>query len=303
MRKPLVPVLLSLFLAASAVAFGATAPDSIAGKVYREASFFIRTTQERTIVFGADGRFVYLRHANGGVLNLAFPGKTFLAAIRSDGTYVYRKQGPEDAAVDLNYDAGFTETLTLHFTADNGSDFGWTLSDLAAAEAAPVSNISMRGRVAPGRPLIVGFIVPGTTNGDPAAFVPRLDARQREVLIRVVGPSLEAFNVADRWADPDFQLFRGGSVATTNQVIYHDWGMRPGGAVGTQTFPDTPDPGAEAAFRKIFNSPLVGAFPLVAGSKDAAGVFRLVPGAYSIVCQAAAGDAGGEALIEVYFLP
>lgn len=284
----------------------ATAPDSIAGKVYREASFFVRGTTEKTIVFGADGRCVYLKRANGGVLNLAFPGKTFLNAPVSDGAYVYRRTGEADASVDLRLDDGTTETLSLHFTTDNGGDFGsltWVLSDVAAAMAAPANNVSMRGRVSPGQPLIVGFVVPGTGKGDPGAFVPPPDAQQREVLVRAVGPSLAAFGVADRWADPDFQLFRGSSVAVTNQVVYHDWGMRPGGNNGSQAFPDTPDAGAEAAFRKIFASPLVGAFPLVAGSKDAAGVFRLAPGAYTIVCQPPAGDAGGEVLIEVYFLP
>ena len=34
-----------------------------------------------------------------------------------------------------------------------------------------------------------------------------------------------------------------------------------------------------------------------------AAVVRLPPGAYTIVCNAPAGDPGGDVLIEVYFLP
>jgi len=41
----------------------------------------------------------------------------------------------------------------------------------------------------------------------------------------------------------------------------------------------------------------------LAGSKDAADVVRLAPGIYTVVASAGAGDAGGEALIEVYTLP
>ncbi len=44
-------------------------------------------------------------------------------------------------------------------------------------------------------------------------------------------------------------------------------------------------------------------FPLITCSKDVVDAVRLNPSAYTIVCVTAAGDAGGEALIEVYFLP
>jgi hypothetical protein len=294
------------FLFIAATAFGATAPDSIAGKVYREWSLIVRSTSERTIVFGADGRFVYLKRASGGVLNLASGGKVFLNAPRADGTYVYRRTDAASAAVDLHYDDGTTETLDLRFTEENGSSGGsivWGISDLSGATFAPAaSNVSMRAQVTSGRPLIVGFVIPGTPNNS-SGFTPPFDSHQRELLIRVVGPSLTAFGLTSVWADPDFQLYRGSALANPNQIIYHDWGVLPGSALSISPTPDQPDANTEAAFRKIFNSPLVGAFPLMAGSKDAAAIVRLPPGAYTIVCNAAPGDAGGEALVEVYFLP
>jgi hypothetical protein len=136
----------------------------------------------------------------------------------------------------------------------------------------------MRGQVSPGHPLIVGLVIPGT--------------QEREVLIRAVGPSLAPFGVSGVWADPDFQFFQGGVHVKPKEAHYGDWSVQPssGGL-----------PSAVAGFQKIFA--YLGAFPLLAGSKDAADVVRLAPGIYTIVASTGAGDAGGEALLEVYPLP
>src|SRR5262249_44785537 len=118
----------------------------------------------------------------------------------------------------------------------------------------------------------------------------------RELLIRVVGPSLAPFGVAGAWADPDFQLCQGttpvsrDSSSVSNQHHYNDWSQLDGHSADTAT-----------AFNNIFN--YVGAFPLLSDSKDSADVVRLSPGAYTVVAATGAGDPGGEALIEVYALP
>lgn len=284
--------------------FAATAPDSIAGKVYRE-SFIVATTRtsaEKTVVFGTDGRFTYLKSGSGNALILAAPFKIFLNAPHADGTYAYTRTADATATISLNLDDGTKENLLLTFTsASGGSDgsFAFSFSDLALAQSAPATNISMRGSVAEGHPLIVGFVVPGDASAvAPNLFVPPAGVQQREVLIRVVGPSLAAFGLTGTWADPDFQLYRGNTAAAVAAVHYADWCVPPGSLT-------SPPPGAatEAAFRKIFNSSLVGAFPLLTGSKDAVDIVRLNPGAYTVVCVAPAGDAGGEALVEIYFLP
>ena len=127
--------------------------------------------------------------------------------------------------------------------------------------------------------------MPGPPPPVSTAFVPslaRLQA-QREVLIRVVGPSLASFGVTGVWSDPDFALYRETTPAQVNEGHYAN------------------GPGGNSGFQKIFT--VVGAFPLLPGSKDAADIVRLDPGAYTIVCNPSAGDPGGEALIEVYFLP
>ena len=47
---------------------------------------------------------------------------------------------------------------------------------------------------------------------------------------------------------------------------------------------------------------VIGAFALPEGSRDAALVVRLSPGVYSALLRNASDDAGGDPLVEVYFL-
>jgi hypothetical protein len=273
--------------------FAATAPDSISGKVYHEIfdNITARTITEDTIVFGEDGHFTFLKSAVGGPLVVGAPNKVFLRALPGDGTYRYQRADDTTAVLELSFDSGAKQTRTLTFNSATGggvpvattnAPISFYLTDLRAMLTAPAVNIAMRGRVSAGRPLIVGFVVPGTPPSDSGDSMPPPGARLQEVLIRAVGPSLSRFGVTETWADPDFQLFKGTEPARVNEAHYGDWG-------------------APAESRKIFD--FVGAFPLVAGSRDAADVVRLSPGAYTIVCNAAAGDPGGDVLIEVYFLP
>lgn len=292
----------ALLLATST--FGATAPDSVAGKVFRDTQYLVsvRTDSESTIVFGGDGRFTYLKAGSGSPLILGNPGKIFVGLAPSDGSYSYTRTDDTTATLTLNSDDGTARTLVLQFTsADGGTDAGYpyssfSLSDPWAGTTASASNVSMRGHVDADHPLIVGFVVPGTppTTTGP---VPPPGFQQREVLIRLVGPSLAQLGVTNGWVDPNFTLYQGNKPATPNEVHYDDWAVE----VRDQTSTPKLSPAAQAGFQKIFN--YVGAFPLLAGSKDSADVVRLNPGAYTIVAAPAAGDPGGECLIEVYFLP
>jgi hypothetical protein len=106
---------------------------------------------------------------------------------------------------------------------------------------------------------------------------------------------LGAFGVPNVWSDPDFQIFQGSTpLVFPNYRFTHygDWSADPVGVVAGAT---------AAGFQKVFS--YVGAFPLAIGSKDAAEITQLGPGAYTIVSIGANGDAGGEALIEVYLPP
>jgi hypothetical protein len=112
--------------------------------------------------------------------------------------------------------------------------------------------------------LIAGFVIAG--NGP------------LKLLVRGVGPSLAQYGVSGAVADPSLAVYRAGSSSpfATND----NWG----GATDV----------AAAALR-------TGAFPLPAGSKDAALLLTLEPGAYTLQL-AAADTAGGEALAEIYIV-
>ncbi len=144
-------------------------------------------------------------------------------------------------------------------SADGGSDgtFAFSFSDLAFAQSTPATNISTRGRVTESHPLIVGFVVPGDASATaPNIFVPPAGVQQREVLVRVVGPSLAPLGLTGTWVDPDFLLDRGNTPAAVAEAHYADGGVPPDSLASAP-----PDAAAEAAFSKIFNPPSLACFP------------------------------------------
>ncbi len=267
--------------------FAAT-PTTLVNTVYRETTAIasIRQDWEKTIVFQANGRFVTLFDALGSPLNLSAPNVMFIQPTR-DGTYVYQRVSDTSAHADLTYDDGTTASVIIP-----DSPVAWSADRVVQISAvttdAPTMNLSLRGRVEPGRPLIAGFVVGGSGSDNYQSILPQTGVARREFLIRVVGPGLAQFGVNSAWSDPSFQIFQGAKPVHVWENVYADWSSSGGGSL-------------EAAFRKVFLA--VGAFPLESGSKDAAAVVRLGPGAYTLVCNAPEGDAGGEVLIEVYLLP
>jgi hypothetical protein len=115
-------------------------------------------------------------------------------------------------------------------------------------------------------PLIAGFYVNGNTT--------------KRLLLRGVGPTLLAFGVSGALANPQLTLLSGSTLQATND----DWWQ--GTTVATMT--------------GVFSS--AGAFPLAAGSRDAALVATLPPGSYTVQVTGADG-ATGVALVEVYEAP
>jgi hypothetical protein len=110
--------------------------------------------------------------------------------------------------------------------------------------------------VSPGQgALIAGFVVSGNTS--------------KKLLIRGVGPTLSSFGVSGTLADPMLRIVRSDNV-----VIRENDNWEVGNDVALL---------ADAAAK-------VSAFSLVSGSKDAAILINLPPGAYT-------------ALIEVYEVP
>lgn len=136
-------------------------------------------------------------------------------------------------------------------------------ADLGSTVNSRIMNISTRGQVGANDPLIAGFVITG-------------DQRKR-LLIRAVGPTLTSFGMTGALADPRIEVLFGSTVIATN----NDW---------TET---------SVLSQVTTTSPVVGAFPLNANSKDAALVLQLNPGAYTVQVRGAAGTSG-TALVEIY---
>jgi hypothetical protein len=129
-------------------------------------------------------------------------------------------------------------------------------------------NLSARNQVGSGADiLIAGFALSGSGT--------------KQVLIRAIGPTLTAFGVGGALADPRLTLLSGaGAILAEND----NWGAPVGSATAATT----------ATFAQV------GAFPLAAGSRDAALLITLNAGASYTVQVAGVNNTTGEALIEVY---
>lgn len=151
---------------------------------------------------------------------------------------------------------------TLGVLAENPG--GMSLAATAQAAASRLTGVSVRALAGQGaQTLIVGFAVVG--------------AETKRVLLRGIGPSLTQFGVANPVPDPRLELHRAASVVALND----DWGQS---AEKEQIL--------AAATR-------VGAFPLAAGSLDAALVRSVESGGYS-AHYSSAGGAPAVALVELY---
>lgn len=123
-------------------------------------------------------------------------------------------------------------------------------------------NLSARASVGNGGLIIAGFVIDGNT--------------RKRVLIRGVGPSLS------RWVSP---------VLTTPRITLFQTGLSPISNAGWSS-----DATVATAGDKV------GAFPLTAGSRDAAMVLQLDPGSYTVHLDSATSTEG-IALLEVYEVP
>lgn len=137
----------------------------------------------------------------------------------------------------------------------------------ARTDSGLLGNISSRASLSPAATLIAGFII---------------HERPRKVVIRGVGPSLREFDVLNPVEDPQLIVYSGSTVLVQND----NW------SAGS--------PANTAALTAAFS--LVGAFPLPEGSKDAALLIELPPGAYTAHVRSTTLSAG-DALLEVYVLP
>jgi hypothetical protein len=259
----------------------AAPPQRLEGLSYRDiiSRAGLRSLEETMISLAADGSYATLVARRVETVS----GTRQFSEGYGRGTYTSVQSSPGNWTVTLLPVDAAPVVLNLRFTHDETGtitrrDFQQNFDVegrfwVSQRSITPLINVSARVPVVPGTPAIVGFVVRGTG--------------PREVLIRAVGPGLKELGVERVWDDPEYNLY--GERGPMNIYGYRPFVFRRSG-----DWDKTPGAETIAAF-----SQAVGAFPLKPGSKDAADVVRLDPGAYTVVLQPQPG-ASGEALIEVY---
>jgi hypothetical protein len=191
-------------------------------------------------------------------------------AMNRAGAFAFAGPNSNDAAVLATLPPG-PYTVQAKGPAANPAASGVVLIEVydvtqSTAVGPKAANVSTRGAVGTGSNiLIAGFVVNG--------------AVARRMLIRGVGPTLSSFGVPGLLADPLLTLVdqSDGRTIKTND----DWASGDDAAVIAQA--------AQTA----------GAFPLANGSKDAAMIVMLLPGAYTV--QLSGVNSGtGVGIVEVY---
>ncbi len=164
------------------------------------------------------------------------------------------------------WDAGGRGGAVLLELYDAGADEG------TSTVATRLINLSVLKLIPADGAVTAGFVLAG--------------GQARRVLVRAVGPTLGAapFNLGDVLADPRIELRQGQALEASND----DWSIPFGRGVGAQTLAET--------------FALVGAFPLLPGSRDAALLVTLAPGNYTAEVKGTPG-AAGLTLVEVYEVP
>lgn len=169
----------------------------------------------------------------------------------------------QDAALLTSVEPG---AYTVQFSSALGTPGAGLVEvyDAARGSETRLVNLSVRTVVRSGDSSIVGFVIDGT--------------EPKSLLVRAAGPTLRAFGVANPAVDPQLEIFRDSIRVEQND----NWG-------GTTAL--------SAGFREA------GAFAFEQpDSRDAAVIFRALPGAYTAVISDTSG-AEGVVIVEVYELP
>ena len=180
--------------------------------------------------------------------------------------------GSKDAALVTDLAAGRDYTVQVTNATGTGGIVIIEVYDadaLTGTSTSKLVNVSVRGQTAPGADVLtLGLVIGGIG--------------QRTLLVRGIGPGLAAFGVGGTVVDPRLQIFDSQQRAI---LANDDW--------GNADFVD------ELGIATTY----VGAFALTGGSRDAATLSLVDPGAYTIQVSGATAAPTGEALVEVYEVP
>ena len=221
-------------------------------------------TQPKDVTIAAGGAAVLAVEAGGQALTFQWERDKQPIAGATDATLLIPAAAAGDAGsygVVVSNPSGSVSSVSVTLTVRP------TAEGMAAGaiDTTRLVNISTRSYVGTGSAVqIAGFVIGGT--------VPKT------VLIRASGPSLAPFGITDALADPVLELHSGKGVVKTNG----DWGDNDG------------EKALILAAGRVANA---WAWPV--GSKDAAMVVTLNPGAYTAIVSGK-DNAVGVALVEVY---
>jgi hypothetical protein len=172
--------------------------------------------------------------------------------------------GSKDAALLTTVNAGAYSASLLRPDSTTGVALT-EIYDTDTVVGARLINVSARVHVSAGEgTLIAGFVIAGNA--------------PKTVLIRGIGPTLATFAVTGALADPTIAVMTANTPIASND----NW-----------------ENGTSTAAQIAAASARVGAFALPAGSRDAALLITLQPGAYTVLVTGV-GDTAGVALIEIY---
>ncbi len=183
--------------------------------------------------------------------------------------------GSRDAAILTTLAPG-SYTIQVAGVGTGAAVNGVALVEVYEIDAGPTTlvNLSCRARVGTNADILTaGFVIRGAT--------------PRRLLIRAVGPTLGGFGLAGVLADPKLEIIAQGQ--STPLATNDNWST-----------PVAPATATADQLSTAFTS--VGAFGLTAGSKDAALIVTLPPGAYTAQVSGV-GNTTGIAIVEVYDLP
>ena len=181
--------------------------------------------------------------------------------------------GSADAAGILTLNPGSYTAVVSGKPNGTNETTGIALAEIYeddTASSARLVNLSSRGVVSPG----ASVMIPAFVTATPGTATPK------KFLIRGVGPALAPFGVANFLANPTVSITtQNGTVLATND----DW-----------------ETNANVDELRTVTAQM--AFPLPAGSKDAALLVSLPPGGYTIQVSGV-NNTSGTALVEVYEVP
>jgi hypothetical protein len=189
------------------------------------------------------------------------------AAAAQSGAFALAADSRDAAVLTAPGNGGFTAQVAAKGGATGNALIETYVQSLEATKA-PLVNLSARTRAGTGdNVLIAGFVVGGT--------------EPKRLLVRAVGPTLSSFGVTGALADPQLTLFRQGTASAIGQ---------------NDNWESTSATEMSAAFTRV------GAFALPTGSRDAALLVVVTPGAYTAQVSGV-GSTSGIALLEIYDAP